>query len=116
MKTTLLSGMILMAVCGMAQAAPEQHDMSQHDMSNHQMAMQNAARHEGAGVLKAINAQAGKVQIAHEPIASLNWPAMTMWFTLHTPMPADIKVGDRVRFELEQTHGNQWDISKIERR
>lgn len=111
MKTTLLSGMILMALCVMAQAAPEQHDMS-----HHQMAMQNAARHEGAGVLKAINAQAGKVQIAHEPIASLNWPAMTMWFTLHTPMPGDIKVGDRVRFELEQTHGNQWDISKIERK
>ena len=111
MKTTLISGMVLMALCGMAQAATEQHDMS-----HHQMAVQNAASHEGVGVLKAINTQAGKVQIAHEPIASLNWPAMTMWFTLHTSVPGDVKVGDRIRFELEQTQGNQWDISKIERK
>lgn len=111
MKISLLSGMMLMALCGMAQAAADQHDMS-----HHQMTAQNAASHEGTGVLKAVNAQAGKVQIAHEPIASLNWPAMTMWFTLHTTIPGDIKVGDRIRFELEQTRNNQWDISKMERK
>lgn len=31
-----------------------------------------------------INEPAHKVQIAHEAIASLNWPAMSMWFTLGT--------------------------------
>jgi Cu/Ag efflux protein CusF len=68
-----------------------------------------------ATMLKAINLKDGKVQISHEAIASLNWPPMTMWFTLYTPLPKDMKAGDQVRFELEQNQ-NKWGISKLERR
>jgi hypothetical protein len=39
-----------------------------------------------------------------------------MWFTLRISLPQNIKVGDSVRFELEQTQGNHWDISRIERK
>lgn len=72
-----------------------------------------AAKHVGYGVLKAVDAAAGRVQIEHEAIASLNWPGMTMWFTLQTPLPTDIKVGDGVRFELEKTEAKKWVISKV---
>ncbi len=88
------------------------------DMSHDSMAMPPAATrntHEGVGVLEAVNAKAGKVQISHEAISSLNWPAMTMWFTLHTTLPKDLKAGDRIRFELAQ-QGNRWDVTRIERR
>ena len=72
------------------------------------------ARHEGTGVIKDVNAQSGKVLIAHEAIPSLHWPAMTMWFELQAPLPSAIKIGDRVRFDLEQTHSQAWVIVRIE--
>ena len=114
MKTlTLAFGMAIAATAGMAHAATHEHDMSQH------RAMQlaaNAARHEGVGVLKAVNAKDGKVQLAHEAIAGLGWPAMTMWFVLRDPLPQDLKVGDAVSFELMQGKSNQWVIVKIGRK
>lgn len=112
MKTLMLIlGMTLAIGGGMAHA--EMHD---HDMSQHQMSMQVAsseAAHVGVGVLKTVNAKAGKVQIAHEAIATLGWPPMTMWFAVRDPLPQDIKAGDTVRFELMQDANNQWVIVKI---
>jgi Cu/Ag efflux protein CusF len=113
-KLALVLGMTLAIVNGMAQAATQEHDMSQHQIPM-QMAS-SAAGHEGIGILKEVNAKSGKVLIAHEAIADLSWPPMTMWFTLRISLPQNIKVGDSVRFELEQTQGNHWDISRIERK
>ncbi len=67
-------------------------------------------------MLKAVNTVSGKVQIAHEAIADLGWPPMTMWFALHDPIPQDLKVGDAVRFELQQGENKQWVIMKIGRK
>lgn len=115
MKTlTLALGMALAIGSGVARAATHEHDMSQHQMAI-QMAS-NEAGHKGVGVLKAVNAKAGKVQISHEAIADLNWPAMTMWFALREPLPQDINVGDAVRFELAQGENNMWMIVKIGRK
>jgi len=107
----LALGMAIALASGMAHAATPEQDASQH-----QMAMQpDAGRttHQSQGMLKAINAKAGKVQIAHEAIPGLGWPPMTMWFALHDPLPRDIKVGDAVRFELAQEKSGQWVIVKI---
>ena len=115
MKTLTLALTLTIAVTGgTAQAATMEHDVSQH-----QMEMQTAAsqsKHIGIGVLKALNTVSGKVQIAHEAIADLGWPPMTMWFAMHDPIPQDLKVGDAVRFELTQIETKQWVIVKINRR
>lgn len=108
-KLTLALGLAIAAVCVTAQAATHEHDMSQH-----QAASQAAAIHKGSGVLKAVNA--GKVRIAHEPIAELGWPAMTMWFALRGPLPPGLKAGDAVNFELAQENGRQWVIVAIKRK
>jgi Cu/Ag efflux protein CusF len=73
-------------------------------------------KHEGSGVLKAVNMEAGKVQLAHEAIPSLHWPPMTMWLKLQGPSPDNVKVGDKVRFELEQPRTEEWVITRIERK
>ena len=112
MKTlTLALGLTLIATTGAALA-------EMHDMSQHQMALQPAAqtRHEGHGIVKAVNEKAHKVQIAHEAIADLHWPAMTMWFVLRDPVPQDVHVGDAVRFELEQAESNRWIVTHMERK
>jgi Cu/Ag efflux protein CusF len=111
-KLTLALGLTIAASCGTAQAATHEHDMSQHQAAS--QAKQN--EHTGTGVLKAVNAKDGKVQIAHHPIDSLGWPAMTMWFVLRSPLPPDIKVGDAVRFELAQENSKQWLIVTIKRK
>lgn len=75
-----------------------------------------AAANEGSGVLKAVNPAAGKVEIAHGPIPALRWPAMTMWFKVQGALPADLKAGDNVRFELQQAKPEEWVITRIERK
>ena len=108
-KLTLALGLAIVAGCGTAQAAAHEHDMSPR-------AVQTAASLEGWGVLKAVNAQAGKVKIAHQPIDALGWPAMTMWFAVRVPLPNEARVGDRVRFEMEQVQSEEWVITRIERK
>lgn len=108
-KITL--ALALLASLGLAQAASHEHEMT-HDMSRH---APQTILHTGTGVVKAINAKTGKVQIAHDPIASLSWPSMTMWFAVKD-MPHDLQVGDHVNFGLMQGDKRQWMIVDIRRK
>ncbi len=110
MKQLTLAIALLTSI-GLAQAASHEHDMSQHPMA--MPTASNEIKHQSSGVLKAVNANAGKVQIAHEPIAELGWPAMTMWFALQTPLPQNLKAGDKVLFEIAQKNGKQWGVVNI---
>lgn len=108
-KFALTLGFTFVVSGATAQAATHEHDMSRH-----QAMTQTAAKHAGIGVLKAVNNS--KVQIAHDSIAELGWPAMTMWFTLRDPPPPELKTGDAVRFEMLQNDKKQWVIVKIGRK
>lgn len=107
-KLILVLGLAIVASCATAQAATHELDMTKHQ------AVSPAATHKGTGLLKAVNT--GKVQIAHQAITSLGWPAMTMWFTLRVPLPEGTRVGDDMRFELEQVNSKEWVITRIERK
>lgn len=111
MKTLTLAFILALLATSIASRAASHEHEHQHDATTQQA----AATHTGVGVLKAANAKDGKVQIAHEPIAELDWPAMTMWFMLQTPLPQNLKVGDKVRFEMVQKNGKQWVIVNIGR-
>lgn len=100
----------LLASIGLAQAASHEHDIH-HDTAAHKM---QADRHQGTGMVKAV--KSSKVQITHEPIASLQWPAMTMWFDLNDPASYSIKVGDQVHFEMMQNEKKKWVIMNIQNR
>jgi Cu(I)/Ag(I) efflux system protein CusF len=55
------------------------------------------------GVVKSVDEAAGKASIAHEPVPSLKWPAMTMTFTESSKgMLKGIKAGDKVRIDFKQ--------------
>lgn len=116
MKTAKLSLILAtamvasVAMAGAAHAATPSHS---HEDAQHAQAQ---VKHEGYGVLKAVNTEAGKVRLAHEAITSLGWPAMTMWFALRDPLPTDVMVGDSVHFELEQAQQKEWVITRIERK
>lgn len=109
MKTLLFIIVItLITANGMARA-----EMPGHDRAKMSQTTAAQARHEGRGVIKSIKGDS--VQLAHEAIPTLRWSAMTMWFPLLVPLPAELKVGDSVRFELVQDEKQQWVIGKIAR-
>ncbi|HWA23745.1 MAG TPA: efflux RND transporter periplasmic adaptor subunit [Caulobacterales bacterium] len=63
-----------------------------------------AMLHTGSGRITAISATS--VTLAHGPVASLNWPAMTMQFGLTRPQLAQgLRVGDSIAFRFRQNGG-----------
>lgn len=70
--------------------------------------------HHGTGVVKSVDSNKGVVTIAHEPIKTLGWPAMTMGFKTKDPkVLAHAKPGERVRFTLVQA-GKNYVITALE--
>ena len=46
------------------------------------------------------------ITLAHEAVASLKWPPMTMAFALpEGGLPKDLKIGDRVAFSFVEADG-----------
>lgn len=62
--------------------------------------------HAAVGTVTAVDAAAGKVTVAHEPVASLKWPAMTMGFEVEDKETLRaLQAGDKVRFSFIQQDG-----------
>ncbi len=54
--------------------------------------------------VRKLDVDAKKITLKHAPIKSLDMPAMTMVFQLKDPaLLANVKVGDKVKFSVEQT-------------
>ena len=64
------------------------------------------------GTIDAIDAAAGTITIAHEPVAALNWPAMTMAFKATPEQLEGLSVGQRVQFEFVSA-GSEATITTI---
>ena len=61
----------------------------------------NAKTHSGVGVVKSVDAAKGTVMLAHEPIASLQWPKMTMKFVAGDRKMLDqLAPGKKIEFEF----------------
>ena len=74
-----------------------------HQGETHAQAPQTA---QGVGVVRAIDARNNRITIAHEPIAALGWPAMTMAFPVHSAdLLNGVAVGNRVNFTLMNDNG-----------
>jgi Cu(I)/Ag(I) efflux system protein CusF len=69
--------------------------------------------HKGTGVVTNIDRSGGKVTLKHDPIKSLNWPTMTMAFTVKDKVMLDKLAKDKkVQFEFVQ-QGQQFVITSI---
>lgn len=57
--------------------------------------------HSAIGTVTKVDASSKKVTLAHEPIESLNWPAITMGFSVQDDKLFNkLKVGETVDFEF----------------
>ncbi|MDP2818859.1 MAG: efflux RND transporter periplasmic adaptor subunit [Polaromonas sp.] len=74
-----------------------------------------AAGHKGEGKVDGVDAKAGTVSIAHGPIASLKWPAMTMGFKVaNSTLLKDVTPGTAVAFEFVERQPGEWVITGIQ--
>ncbi|HCD2000204.1 cation efflux system protein CusF [Citrobacter farmeri] len=73
------------------------------DMMGAMPAAEQSPTVSASGVVKSVDMESKKVTIEHGPIPALNWPAMTMRFTI-TPQTQlnGIKAGDNVAFTFIQ--------------
>ena len=70
--------------------------------------------HQAAGVVKKAETAKGTVTLAHDPIKSLNWPAMTMDFRVSDKAGlAKLKPGQKIEFELVEEKKGSYVISRI---
>jgi Cu(I)/Ag(I) efflux system protein CusF len=64
-------------------------------------------------VVKAVDRAGGKVTLAHEPVKSLNWPAMTMKFSVKDKALFDkLAVGKKVEIEFVQ-QGSDYVVTGV---
>ena len=78
-------------------------------------AVSTAATLTATGVVKSVDATAGKLVIDHDPIPALKWPRMTMDFRLaEQALAAKVKAGDVVRFEMKEGEKGVYVITAIE--
>ena len=74
---------------------------------------EKAQVHKGNGVVTNVDRAAGKLTLKHDPIKSLNWPAMTMAFAVKDKAMLDKVAKDKkVEFEFMQ-QGQQFVITSI---
>jgi Cu/Ag efflux protein CusF len=72
--------------------------------------------HTAQGTVNAIDQAASTVNISHGPVASANWPAMSMTFKLANPSAASgIAPGQRVDFKFTIAGGMDATVTEIKR-
>lgn len=70
--------------------------------------------HKGEGAVEKIDDKQGTVSIAHGPIASVKWPAMTMEFKVaNSALLKDLNPGSAVAFEFVERQPDEWVITGI---
>lgn len=99
--------LIVAAVALVSSAAFAQQKMD--DMKGMDMAKKPAAEassptvHIATGTVQKFDPKSGLVTLAHGPVKSMNWPAMTMGFQVQDTMLFDkLSVGRKVDFEFVQ--------------
>lgn len=100
----------------MADTSMDMKDMNMNGTDMKSMQMEKTTNpHHGHGTVTKIDAANGMVTFSHGPIATLNWPAMTMGFKLKdAALVNGIKTGDSVDFDLVQS-GNDYLVTRLQK-
>jgi len=70
--------------------------------------------HRAQGTVKALDTKAGTLSIAHGPVDTLKWPAMTMDFkAANEALLSGLQPGTGIAFEFVERSTGEWVITKI---
>jgi Cu(I)/Ag(I) efflux system protein CusF len=81
-----------------------------------EMQMAHAGRNDvhGTGTVNSVDPAQYKVNLSHQPIPDIGWPAMTMDFPVAASVDLKtIKPGTRVNFTIEKGQGGMYEIKAI---
>ena len=107
-KLVTVLALVIPAGLALAQAG----DMKGMDMGKKPATGAQAA-HKATGVVKKVDSKAGTVTLAHDPLKSLNWPAMTMSFTVKDKALFDkLTANKKIDFEFVQ-QGKDYVITTV---
>ncbi|MBO9708873.1 MAG: copper-binding protein [Caulobacter sp.] len=103
MKTLSVAASLAALTLVAQPAAAQMTGMDDHaGHAGHGAAPAAATSVEAVGVVRALDAKAGKLTLAHEAIPALKWPPMTMAFKVADPeLLNGLTVGKKVRFKLQ---------------
>lgn len=111
MKRTLVATLLsVFAAFALAQSK----GMDMKDMDHKGMNKKAQAKsHHAVGTVKSVDAAKGTVTLDHEPVASMNWPAMTMSFKAKDKkMLEGVKPGQKVEVDFHQ-QGKDYVVTKL---
>jgi Cu(I)/Ag(I) efflux system protein CusF len=109
MKRIAFGTMLFLALMPLASAQA----MKDMDMKNMPMKSDTASAHKATGVVRSVDAKNGTVTLAHDPVASMKWPAMTMAFKADDPkLVQGLTTGQKVEFEFTQ-RGKDYVLTSI---
>ena len=76
--------------------------------------VQAQTAHNATGVVKSVDRAKGTIKLAHDPVKSLNWPAMTMDFQVRDKASlTTLKPGQSIEFELVEEKKGSYIINRI---
>ena len=88
-------------------------DMKDMDMKGMQDEGANSTVHRATGVVTKVDDAGGKVTIKHEPVQSLNWPSMTMAFTVKDKsMLEKMRAGQKIDFSFH-AQGRDYVVTEV---
>lgn len=105
-RVAVFAAALLLTALPWATAADSEPD-------RHHAGAASGQAHTGKGIVKWVDAVSGEIDVRHEPMPSLKWPAMTMTFKAHdAAMLKGLKKGDEVEFDLVKM-GDKFHITRI---
>ena len=116
MKRAILAAALALGLpTAFAQSGMQGMDMKGGDMDSMHKKQESkrAPAHKASGVVTRVDPGTDKVTIRHEPVPSLNWPAMTMAFKAgDKKMLQKLKPGAKIDFDFEQ-QGKDYVITHV---
>lgn len=112
-RAVLGAALLYLSPAALLAAEPDHQHAAAMDMSamkmDKPMTKPTATVAVSEGKVKKIDKAAGKVTLAHGPLANLGMPAMTMAFKADPPQALDrLKEGDMLRFVAEDRQGTLY--------
>jgi Cu(I)/Ag(I) efflux system periplasmic protein CusF len=103
---------LVLSVTLLAASALAQSDMKGMDMKPGKSDVKGAV-HKATGVVTKLDPAKSKVTIRHGPVQTLNWPAMTMAFTVRDkPTLEKLKKDQKIDFEFVQ-QGKDYVLTSV---
>jgi len=111
-QSIVLSLVLALSVAVPAVSHAQSGGMKDMDAAKKPAAVTQAAN-KATGVVKKVDPKAGTVTLAHDPVKSLNWPAMTMGFQVRDKALLEkLQPGKKIEFEFVQ-QGKDYVITTV---